>query len=423
MPRNKQILLCLAGLAVASAGLSACRGTTAAMSAQQADARFAWNLFERIAGDEGNAFFSPYSVASALGLTLLGARGRTEEQMQEVLFAGEADHERLGAVVRRLADEPVNDPTPDLGPPGGRPGDGDAFELNVANALWLQDGFALRAEYLAAAQEHYRAAPTTIDFRSDPAAARRRINDWVADRTRQRILDLLPAGAVKPQTRLALTNAVFFKSAWRKPFPEHATEALPFHLADGTTVPAPMMRQTDRFAYREIEGAQVLRLPYAGGQAAMVVILPDADAGLASLERSLTHETLTALIAGEDAAIRRVAVTLPRFRIERSVDLAPPLAALGMPSAFAAGTADFSGLTGARDLFIDAAVHKAFVEVDEQGTEAAAATAVTMALTSMPGPQDEPIVFRADRPFLFGIVDEPSGTLLFLGRLADPRRD
>ena len=406
MLANQRLSLLVVGLVAGFAGLSACRGTPPAMTTlAEANARFAGDLYGQVAIGAGNRFFSPYSISSALGMSLLGARGETQTQMQRVLLAGGDHHAQLGALTRQLA---------------GEPGQARPFSLTVANALWLQADFTLREEYLDSTQRHYGTSPHTVDYRSDPEAARRRINDWVADQTRQKIQDLLAPGRLAEDTRLVLTNAIYFKSAWQAAFDANDTRTEPFHRRDGSTVPAPLMSQTGRFAYREIDDAQVLWLPYKGSELAMVVALPRTVDGLAALEASLTADALLALAAGRDASIQRVEVQLPRFRLEQTLDLVPSLAALGMPAAFAPATADFSGMTGGRDLYINAVVHKAFVEVDEQGTEAAAATAVEMTLTSMPFTPQEAIVFRADRPFLFFIAHQPSRTILFLGRLEDP---
>lgn len=428
MRRTAPFILALAGLLAAGGGLMGCNESPAAVALEEANARFAWDLYRQVAPGGGNLFFSPYSITSALGMTLLGARGGTQQEMQQVLFAGGDHHEQLGALMRRLtgpaapAAEPPADPA---GPGAPRMGSDQAddeppFELTVANALWLQDDLPLRAAFLDAARRHYEAEPFSVDFKGQPEAARQRINGWVSDQTRQRIQDLLAPGTVTPATRLVLSNAIYFKSGWQSGFNEAATGPAPFHLPTGGTVEAPLMRQTDRFGYREIEGAQVLRLPYRGQDLAMIVVLPRAHDGLGELEARLTPETLLELAAGRDLPVQRVEVHLPRFRIEQSLDLGADLAALGMPSAFSPGRADFSGLAGTQDLVIDAVVHKAFVAVDEEGTEAAAATAVTVMVTSMPGPQEDPIVFRADRPFLFLITHQPSGTILFLGRVVDP---
>ena len=351
MSRKTLFMLPAAGLLAGIGLVMACSGESpAAPTLEEAGARFAWDLYGRLAAEEGNLFFSPYSASSALGMTLLGARGQTQKQMQEVIFGGGDHHEELGGLTRWLAggtgtdDAPGGVPQPGglrssggpgqlgAGPDSGglaRTGPHGAeerpYELTVANALWLQEGFPLREEFMSASRRHYGASPFEVDYRTDPESARGRINDWVAEETRQRIQDLLAPGSLTPLTRLVLTNAVYFKSSWDKQFQEPATQPEPFRLADGTTVETPMMRQTDRFAYREIEGAQVLRLPYAGHDLAMIVVLPGAVDGLATLEKTLTGDALLELVAGRGEEMRRVAVMLPRFRIEQAMDLIPPL--------------------------------------------------------------------------------------------------
>ncbi|MDY0109367.1 MAG: serpin family protein [Candidatus Krumholzibacteria bacterium] len=411
-----------AGLAVVGL-LPACKESPATANLAEANLAFAWALYGRIAEDSGddNLFFSPYSVASALGMTLLGARGETARQMQQVLFAGGDGHAELGALQRQLAGaEPVPAPGSAPGPALGAPVAADPFQLTVANALWLQAGYPLRPDFTAATRQHYGAQPFTADFAADPQAATGRINEWVADQTNQRIKDLLAPGSLTPATRLVLANAIYFKAAWQIPFAKETTAPAPFHRHGGGSIEVPLMRQIDRFGYQESPDLQVVRLPYTGRDLAMVVILPRTVDGLPALEASLDAAGLRELIAARNLPPRRVEVHLPRFRLEPSLALGPVLAALGMPAAFTPDRADFSGMNDRCDLFIDAVAHKAFVAVDEAGTEAAAATAVTMMVTSVLGPQDEPIVFRADHPFLFGIVHEPSGTILFLGRLTAP---
>ncbi len=391
------------GLLAAAGLVPACKdttATTATMPPDEAAARFALDLY-REHPEGGNLFFSPYSIASALGMTALGARGETERQMREVLFAGGDHHAALGEVRQQLS--------------GDHP-----FQLEVANALWLQEGFAVRDGFLAATRDHYDAAPHMVDFQRQTTATIDRINGWVAERTQDRIRDLLSPAHVNAMTRLVLTNAIYFKGAWQDAFSKGATTPAPFHRPDGTTVEAPLMRRVGQYGYREQEDAQVLRLPYTGREAAMIVLLPRAADGLPALVATLTPTLLRDLAAGDGEVVQAVDVWLPRLRIEQTLDLPETLAALGMPAAFDPASADFSGINGSRDLYLGAVVHKAFVAVDEAGTEAAAATAAGVMVTSMPMPPKDPVEFRADRAFLFLIVHRPTGTVLFLGRLTDP---
>jgi serpin B len=361
--------------------------------------RLALDLYGQLRAGGGNVFFSPHSIASALAMTYAGARGQTADEMRDVLHLGhEADavHARFAALDQALEER-------------------DGVELAVANALWGQEGFGFREPFLESLERHYGAGLRRVDFDAGLAAAVAEINRWVAKQTNDRIEQLVAEDSFTPPIRLVLTNAIYFKGAWAQPFDERATREGPFHLAGGGTVTVPLMRQKSGFRYQDGDGFAALELPYEGEEIAMLVVLPDEVGGLEALERSLTPEMLEGWI--DDLQDERVDVVLPRFRLETRYALADHLAELGMSSAFDRETADFSGITGRRDLFISAVIHKAFVETDEEGTEAAAATAVGMALTSVPAP---PKTFHADRPFLFLVRDRETGAVLFLGRIANP---
>jgi serpin B len=275
----------------------------------------------------------------------------------------------------------------------------------LANAVWVQQGAPLLPAYVDLVAKHYGAPPEPIDFNEADAAARR-INDWVSGRTRERIKGIVSPDMFNANTTLVLANALHFKAAWRNAFEPRITKERPFTLASGEKVDVPFMAQTEHVGYAEKDGAVAVELPYEGGRFSMVVILP-AEGAPAAIPDGL----LGAL------KVANVSVFLPRFRIESGFNLKETLAAMGMTAAFT-GDADFSGIDGTRNLFISVVAHKAFIAVDEAGTEAAAATAIVMELKGEPG---APKVFRADRPFLFLIRDRKSGTILFLGRVADPR--
>ncbi|MBI5240429.1 MAG: serpin family protein [Elusimicrobia bacterium] len=372
---------------------------------------FTCALFAQLSREKsGNLFLSPYCALSALAMTYAGAAGVTEREMRRALrlrLTGESLHAGLGRLAQGLREL----------------GGGGAVQLVTADALWLQTGFPLEAAFVETLRRLYGAQALELDFRADPEGAGRRINSWAEELTRGKIRDLIPPGGVTEDTRLALTNAVYLKAPWAAPFMEEATEESPFILADGNEVPAPLMRQTESFGLHEDAGLQCLELAYAGGALSMLVLLPRRADGLTALEASFTAERLAELTARLEP--RRVAVALPRFKLTSGFSLAGALGALGMPSAFrlsatpGPGDADFSGATGRRDLFIGSVVQKAFVAVDEAGTEAAAATAALLAELGMPAPGEIP-VFRADHPFLFLIRDRRSGAVLFIGRLADP---
>jgi serpin B len=360
------------------------------------------------AGQQGNLVLSPASIEIALAMTRAGARGLTAAELDRVLRLEDAAsaHAAAASLLRAW-----NDPA--------RTG----CELRVVNRLFGERSYTFEPPFLALAAGDYDAPLASLDFRGDADGSRRLINGWIATQTNDRIQDLLPPRSVQPDTRLVLANAVYFLGRWAHRFEPRATRPEPFWAEGGREVRAHLMRQTEHFRYAALSGLKVLEMPYAGDELAMTVILPDARDGLAELERRLSVAELDRWLGA--LSDTRVAVTLPRFRIApaESVQLARLLGAMGMPTAFTA-QADFSAMASPPDpddhLFLGDAYHKAFVEVDEAGTEAAAATAVMMAPSGPPRPAPAPPEFRADHPFLFLIRDLRSGTILFLGRLADP---
>jgi serpin B len=362
---------------------------------------FAADLYARLRADKGNLFVSPFSISTALAMTAAGAKGQTLAEMRKVLHLPENPHPAFGELLAPMYSVP--------------PGLKRPYELSVANALWGQKGFPWRPEFTELTGKFYGAGLNEVDF-AETEAARKIINDWVAAQTKDKIKDLIGSGVLDRETRMVLTNAIYFKSAWQFPFHKGATQTQPFTRADGTKVDAPLMTQTEGFRYAEDESAQVLELPYQKGELSMVIFLPRAADGLAKLEAGLTAERL----AGWEKAVKHaeVRVSLPRFRTEKEFKLAPVLKAMGMTSAFSTA-ADFSGMTTAERLFIAEVVHKAFVDVHEEGTEAAAATAVEMKRAS--APPREPKVFRADRPFVYLIRENKTRSVLFMGRLDNPK--
>jgi serpin B len=370
------------------------------------NARFALDLYHLLREQEGNLFYSPYSISAALAMTYAGARGQTESQMARALhfdLPQEDLHEGFALLAGELASRGE----------GAAGKDGEGFRLNVANALWLQQGFDLLPAYLALVEGAYGAGPRSVDFQEAPEDARVTINDWVAGETEDRITGLIPPGVISTLTRLVLTNAIYFNAAWAMPFEKHLTTDGVFTLLDGQEISVPMMRQTESLPYTAGEGYQAVVLPYDAQDLSMVILLPD-EGRFQAFEESLDAARLAEIEAG----LRRqqVALSMPRFEFEAQFSLSRALAALGMEEALSEA-ADFSGMTGGRDLFISEVVHKAFVSVDEDGTEAAAATAVIMNLTSAPA---EVVEMAVDRPFLFLIRDVHTGALLFLGRVVDP---
>jgi serpin B len=286
--------------------------------------------------------------------------------------------------------------------------------LAVANALWGRKGEEFRKEYIDLVAADYGGGLQTLDFGSNPEGARQTINGWVEDNTQHKIKDLIPSKDLIQGASLVLTNAIYFKGNWAVRFKAEKTKTEPFTLADGKQVDKPLMHQTGKFFYAEDDECQLLEMPYAGDDVVMTILLPRKPEGLAVLEKTLDSGGLTMRLAKR--VKREVAVTLPKFKVTSTFQLNQALAALGMNRAF---QPDFAGMTVKPGLFIGPVLHKAFVDVNEEGTEAAAATAVIMMRSSI-GPQPGPVVFRADHPFLFLIRHARSESILFMGRLMTP---
>ena len=363
---------------------------------------FAVDLYAQLKGEEGNLFFSPYSLSTALAMTYAGAAGNTAAEMAQVLHFM-LPQERLHPACARLI----------KGIEGA--GEAEGCELSIANGLWGEQSYEFLKGFLQLVETNYGAPLHEVDFIGATEAARKRINDWVAERTRDRIKDLIPVGILDPLTRLVLTNAIYFKGDWQHPFKESRTSDTPFWVMPERSVSVPMMRQTESFGYRESDLCQVLELPYAGDALSMFVLLPRERGGLASLEEALTPDVLVQWT--KTLRKRDVAVELPKFSLTCQFGLVDVLRAMGMVDAFSDTAADFSRMDGRKELYISAVIHKAFVDVNEEGTEAAAATAVVMTLRGMPDP---PVAFRADHPFLLLIIHKPTGSILFMGRITDP---
>ncbi len=372
---------------------------TSPASAATAAARFGFELFARLRQAPGNAFFSPLSIEMALAMATDGAAGETARQMRAALHLPAGAPPDFGALSRQLS-----------------PAD-TAYELVIANALWGDRGASFRPQYLDRLKRGYGAELNQVDF-ADPRRASAAINGWVRLRTRDRIQDLIPPEMIGPRAKLILTNAVYFKGRWAEAFDEAKTGEQDFTPIRGPGLRTPFMQITHRYRYAENARAQVLELPYAGGGLSMLVVLPRRSADLEAVEKELTFDGVKGWLARLGS--RLVEVHLPRFRLETQYALEETLPGMGMADAFDAGRADFSGMDGRRDLFISLVTHKAFVEVNERGTTAAAATGV-MAPTALIRPAAEvPVVFRADHPFVFVIRDSRSGAVMFVGRLARP---
>ena len=378
---------------------------TAAGSAINA---FGMALYRRlVAGDpSANLVVSPTSIALALSMARAGARGETATEMDAVL--SDLGTDQHAAWVGAL-DSQLNARTGSF--PDGS-GQGQDVTLRIVNAPFAQRGFALEPAYLDALGARFGAGLRLVDYVNATEAARTAINAWVNDQTEQRIPELLAQGTLDDLTRLVLVNAIYLKAAWQTPFGDGATAAAPFTHLDGTRADVQMMHAGGELPFASGPGWRAVELPYVGGKLSMLVIAPD---DLAAFEKTLDDTALAAIVGR--LGIREVSdLGLPRFGAESRIQLKPVLAALGMPTAFT-DRADFSGISTQEPLLIDAVVHQANIDVDEKGTEAAAATAVVARAASLPS---DAVTLIVDRPFLFAVRDVESGAVLFLGRITDP---
>lgn len=366
---------------------------------------FGLDLYRVLSAEEGNLVVSPTSIALALAMARAGARGTTAEEMDAVLHevAADAHGGWLNALDRALAGR--SGTFPDDG------GEDHEVTLRIANTTFGQRGMALEAAYLEALATAFGAGLRLVDYVTETEAARQLINGWVDEETEHRIPELLVPGILTSDTRLTLVNAIYLNAPWQTPFPVSATKDGTFTRTDGSTVEVPMMNATTTLPYAAGDGWRAVELPYIGGSLAMTVIVPD---DLAAFEASLSVDRLAEILEGMGEY--SVALGFPKFSIETRAMLADVLAELGMPAAFDPAAADFSGITTEEMLYISDVVHQANIDVDEKGTEAAAATAVVMRAGGSP----ERVVLDVNRPFLFLLRDVPTGAVLFLGRVADP---
>lgn len=380
----------------------------------EGNSAFAFNLYQTLRVVEGNLFYSPHSISLALAMTYAGASGQTESQMAETLHFSQSQeklHPAFNALALELASRGE----------GGQVRKGQEFRLSIVNAVWGQQGHEFHEAFLDILAESYGAGVRPADFVAAPEESRIAINDWVAENTEDRIKDLIPPDVINPLTRMVLSNAIYFKAAWAHPFDAANTRDHPFYLLDGSSVDVPMMRAEVEFSYAAGDGYQVVDLPYAGHALSMIIMLPDRgqfEAFEATLDAALVDRIAA------DFGARLVELDLPKFTFESQFRLGETLQTMGMSDAFASDAADFSGMDGksclAGDpmcLFIREVVHKAFVSVDEKGTEAAAATAVAMQTESAPPPR---VKVTVDRPFIFLIRDRATGAILFVGRVTHP---
>jgi serpin B len=363
---------------------------------------FGLALYRLLGG--GNLFFSPYSIAQVLTMTSAGARGQTAQQMAQALhsaFPQERLHPAANALDQALISRGAGE---------------DGFRLEIANSIWGQQGFVFQPDFLDTLATNYGAGLRLLDFKTAPEPSRATINAMIAQQTHDKITDLLPAGSIKDLTRLVLANAIYFNAKWVTPFAKESTRDGTFNPDQGGAVTTPMMTNQANYSYMAGQGYQAITLPYRGG-VSMLVLVPDAGQ-LSAFEAGLDAARLQTTLDG--LATREIVLTLPKFEYHsESISLRSQLSALGMADAFDPDAADFSGMDGKRDLFISDGFHKAMVRVDEDGTEAAAATAVNMQATS--AMREPPLTLTIDRPFVFLIRDDATGALLFIGRIVNPK--
>ncbi len=368
---------------------------------------FAFQLYQQLKSKDGNLFYSPHSISIALAMAYAGASSQTEQQMADTLqytLSQDRLHPAFNSIDIALSQRGQ----------GAQGKDSKGFRLNVVNAIWGQKDYSFQPSYLDILAQNYGAGLRILDFIQKTENSRITINDWVSSQTEGRIKDLVPQGAINSLTRLVLTNAIYFNAAWLHQFNKNATVDGTFNLIDGRQLTVPMMKQSESMSYAKGADFQAVEMLYDGQEISMVVLLPDTGK-FQGVEQSLQAQQLTDVIKNLKTA--RVNLTMPRFEFNSQFGLKDTLAAMGMPAAFT-DAADFSGMTGKRDLHISDVLHKAFVSVDETGTEAAAATAVIVGVTSIPA--EPPINVTIDRPFIFIIRDIPTGEILFVGRVLNP---
>ncbi len=399
-----------------------CPSLTSADSAQSAAKstnQLGLDLYKALAHEKGNLCLSPYSIESALAMTFAGAAGDTRTEMARVLHFDPADDNGVADSFAALQKSLVQMSAPQKGAKS------DQITLAIANRLFAQKDYPFRPSFLALVKQKYDAPLQPLDFKKNSAGATKEINDWVADQTRKRIVDLIPPNGLDETTRMVLANALYLKAPWAEPFEKSATRPEPFHANGGTPVDVPMMHETSHgFGYGEKPDFTMVSLPYKGNDLRFTVLLPKEVNGLASLESKLSAALLDECAHLSNAY---VALSFPKFKMEPpTIALQSELKALGMKTAFdePAGSANFDRLAPRRPddyLYISKVFHKTFIAVDEDGTEAAAATAVAMSMATSAMNPEQPIAVKVDRPFIYLIQQASTGVCLFIGRVTDPR--
>jgi len=399
------LLLLLASGTVAASRLvsgpsSTPKGVAAVVSANN---QTAFDLYAQLQkSSPGNIFFSPYSISTALAMTYEGARGDTASEMQKALHFPATDilEPNSAAILASLNQKNAS------------------YKLKTGNALWIQKNFSLLSSYVSAVQKYFGGKAANLDFAADPEKARTTINKYIAEQTANKIKNLIPPGNIDPLTRLVLTNAIYFKGEWHWQFDRKETYKARFTISPGKTVQAPMMTMKPEkalFKYANTDGMQILELPYKGGRLSMLILLPHKD--LHSIASSLTADRLKSDLARMKQT-HLDEISIPKFELRIRYDLKSALEALGMKAAFLPNQADLSGMDGKRDLYVQFVLHQAYVKVDEQGTEAAGATAVGIVTTA----ERPETTFLANHPFIFLIRDKTNGNILFFGKVVDPTK-
>ena len=367
--------------------------------------KFALNLFEKLKSEKGNLFFSPYSISTALAMTYAGARGKTASQMAKTLcFKLEQAqlHPAFAKIDLKLKSDQEIEPGSCL--------------LYTANSLWPQDTYLFLKNYTNLLLKTYNVIITPVNYKKDTEKVRKEINKWVEEKTNEKIKDLIQPGYLDPLTRLTLVNAIYFKGNWASQFNKELTKDAPFWITPKKSKNVPMMHKKEKFGYGERDSLQILELPYRGKDISMFVLVPFEKDGLDRIQKNLTVEKLSEWTMSTSK--KEIQVYLPKFKVTSEFDLSKTLKSMGMVNAFKENVANFSGMDGKKKwLYISSVIHKAFVDVNEEGTEAAAATAVLMRAMAMPEP---PPVVRADHPFLFVIRENSKQNILFIGRIVDP---
>lgn len=363
--------------------------------------QFALDFFKHVSIDEkGNIFFSPFSLSAAMGMTYAGARGVSQDQIAKVFhFAPNSEkfHKQQGNMLKRL-----NSQT-------------DSVQLNIVNTLWAEKTYPFKGSYSTLMKKAYSAKVRPMDFINKPEESRLTINRDIYRTTNEKIKDLLPLGSLNNLTRLVLTNAIYFKGEWKIKFQKERTSEANFHITPQDVIKCKMMGVKSEFNYYEGSKFQAIELPYAGGNFSMVIILPAANQPLDELSNSLSNNSLDDILKG--LTNEEITVSIPKFKLSNGYQLKQLLSEMGMPQPFT-DDADFAGMTPSNNLKISDVYHKAFIEVNEQGTEAAAATAVVVTMKSFVLEK----FFTANRPFLFLIKEKSTGTILFMGRIVDPTK-